>query len=48
VSARYVRGIKIDYVLNLEHSGFKVENPNASTTCRCGESFEMNEAGAES
>jgi hypothetical protein len=31
------------FVLDLRHSGFKVENPNASSTCRCGESFELAE-----
>jgi iron-sulfur cluster assembly protein len=40
-SAPFVRGSTIDFVLNLHHSGFKVENPNASLTCRCGESFEL-------
>jgi iron-sulfur cluster assembly accessory protein len=38
-----VRGSKIDFVLDLRHSGFKVENPNASSTCRCGESFELHQ-----
>lgn len=40
-SAPLVRGSRIDFVLDLRHSGFKVENPNASSTCRCGESFEL-------
>jgi iron-sulfur cluster assembly accessory protein len=42
-TAPLVRGSKIDFVLDLRHSGFKVENPNASSTCRCGESFELAE-----
>ena len=42
-SAPLVRGSRIDFVLDLRHSGFKVENPNASSTCRCGESFELAE-----
>ena len=42
-SAPFVRGSTIDFVLDLRHSGFKVENPNASSTCRCGESFELAE-----
>lgn len=45
-SAAYVRGSRIDFVLDLEHSGFKVENPNASSTCRCGESFEIEESAS--
>jgi len=42
-TAPLVRGSKIDFVLDLHHSGFKVENPNASSTCRCGESFEVDQ-----
>jgi len=42
-SAPLVRGSTIDFVLDPRHSGFKVENPNASSTCRCGESFELAE-----
>ncbi len=38
-SAVYVVGTTIDYVDDLNHSGFKIENPNASNTCGCGESF---------
>jgi len=34
-------------VLSLEDSGFTVENPNASTFCRLGESFEIKEAVRE-
>ena len=40
-TAPLVRGSSIDFALDLRHSGFKVENPNASSTCRCGESFEL-------
>jgi iron-sulfur cluster assembly protein len=39
-SAPLVRGSQIDFVLDLQHSGFKVENPQASSTCRCGQGFE--------
>ena len=42
-TAPFVRGSTIDFVLDLRYSGFKVENPNASSTCRCGESFELAE-----
>ncbi len=38
-SAVYVVGTVIDYVDDLNHSGFKIENPNATNTCGCGESF---------
>jgi len=38
-SALYVTGSELDYNSGLEDSGFKVNNPNAATTCSCGESF---------
>jgi iron-sulfur cluster assembly protein len=38
-SALYVTGSELDYVEALQDGGFKVKNPNAATTCSCGESF---------
>ena len=38
-SALYVTGSELDYVDALQEGGFKVNNPNAATTCSCGESF---------
>lgn len=38
-SALYVTGSELDYVDALQESGFKVKNPNAATSCSCGESF---------
>ena len=37
-SALYVTGSELDY-LNTLDGGFKVNNPNAATSCSCGESF---------
>jgi len=37
-SALYVTGSELDYVDSLD-GGFKVKNPNAATSCSCGESF---------
>src|ERR1700745_2414422 len=37
-SALYVTGSELDYIDDLE-GGFKVKNPNAATSCSCGESF---------
>src|SRR5213593_3880474 len=37
--ALYVTGSELDYVEALQDGGFKVKNPNAATTCSCGESF---------
>lgn len=37
-SALYVTGSELDY-LDALNGGFKVKNPNAATSCSCGESF---------
>ncbi|MCP3960017.1 MAG: iron-sulfur cluster assembly accessory protein [bacterium] len=39
VSARYLAGTEIDYVLGMTGAGFKFNNPNAVGTCGCGSSF---------
>ena len=38
-SALYVTGSELDYLDVLQDGGFKVNNPNAATSCSCGESF---------
>ncbi|MCH1616891.1 MAG: iron-sulfur cluster assembly accessory protein [Candidatus Poseidonia sp.] len=38
-SSHLLNGIEIDYVDRLMGGGFKINNPNASTACGCGESF---------
>jgi len=38
-SALYLVGTTLDFVDTLQESGFKMVNPNAKTTCGCGESF---------
>ena len=35
----YLMGTQIDFVDELNQSGFKFVNPNAKRTCGCGESF---------
>lgn len=39
VSARYLEGTNIDYVLGTSGAGFKFNNPQARGTCGCGSSF---------
>ncbi|MDP9121688.1 MAG: iron-sulfur cluster assembly accessory protein [Acidobacteriota bacterium] len=39
VSARYLQGTSIDYMLGASGAGFKFSNPNASGSCGCGSSF---------
>ena len=38
-SCLYLNGVTLDYADGLMGAGFKIENPNAKTTCGCGESF---------
>lgn len=38
-SALHLAGCILDYADGLNESGFRIENPNAATTCGCGESF---------
>lgn len=39
VSIGYLRGANIDYVNDVMASGFKIDNPNATSSCGCGHSF---------
>jgi len=39
ISARYLQGTEIDYVLGATGAGFKFINPQATGTCGCGSSF---------
>lgn len=38
-ASHLLHGIEIDYVEKLMGGGFKINNPNASASCGCGESF---------
>jgi iron-sulfur cluster assembly accessory protein len=39
MSSMYLAGVTIDYVVGLQGAGFKFINPNARSTCGCGQSF---------
>ena len=39
MSVQYLLGAEIDYREDLEGAQFVIRNPNASTTCGCGSSF---------
>ena len=41
LSLQYLAGSTIDYTEDLAGSKFIVRNPNATTTCGCGESFSI-------
>ena len=38
-SLNFIKGSKIDFVDSLQGSGFKIVNPNAKSSCGCGQSF---------
>ncbi len=42
-SAMYLEGASVDYVDSLMGGGFRIENPNAASTCSCGQSFSTGE-----
>jgi iron-sulfur cluster assembly protein len=39
MSADHLRGTKIDWVDSLQGAGFSIDNPNAKSSCACGDSF---------
>lgn len=41
MSFQYLVGSEVDYQEGLEGSRFVIKNPNASTTCGCGQSFSI-------
>ena len=44
-SLPYVTGASIDYSDSLMGGGFQIENPNAVSSCGCGQSFRTKESG---
>lgn len=40
-SAIYLKGILLDFRSGLKGKGFVFQNPNATSTCGCGESFSV-------
>ena len=45
-SAPYLQGSTVDFLEGLKESGFKIENPNATSACGCGSSFQVAEGEA--
>jgi iron-sulfur cluster assembly accessory protein len=41
ISARYLEGTSIDYVMGSTGTGFKFNNPKARGSCGCGSSFQV-------
>jgi iron-sulfur cluster assembly accessory protein len=47
-SLMYLQGATIDYVDSLMGGGFRIENPNAVSSCGCGSSFRTSSGGESS
>jgi iron-sulfur cluster assembly accessory protein len=45
-SAPYLKGSTIDFLEGLQESGFKIDNPNVSSACGCGHSFQVEDGEA--
>ena len=41
MSAPYLSGATIDFMDTIEKQGFTIDNPNATSTCACGDSFHL-------
>lgn len=41
VSLEFLKGAQIDFVNDLIGQSFKIENPNATSSCGCGTSFSV-------
>ena len=39
MSVPYLNGAEIDFVDTIEKQGFTIDNPNATGSCACGDSF---------
>ena len=47
MSLMYITGSEVDYVDSLMGAGFTVNNPNAVSSCGCGQSFKTAEGGGD-
>jgi iron-sulfur cluster assembly accessory protein len=41
ISVRYLKGAEVDFVDTMAGGGFTIKNPNATSTCGCGQSFSV-------
>ena len=41
ISIRYLSGAEVDFVDTITGGGFTIKNPNATSTCGCGQSFSV-------
>ncbi|MBF0369669.1 MAG: iron-sulfur cluster insertion protein ErpA [Magnetococcales bacterium] len=48
LSMNYLRDAQVDYVEDLNGAQFVIKNPNAGSSCGCGQSFTPKEEGSSS
>ena len=41
ISIRYLKGAEVDFVETVTGGGFTIKNPQATSTCGCGQSFSV-------
>ena len=41
VSISYLKGAEVDFIDTVTGGGFTIKNPNATSTCGCGQSFNV-------
>jgi iron-sulfur cluster insertion protein len=41
ISIQYLKGAEVDFVDTITGGGFTIKNPNAKSTCGCGQSFNV-------
>src|SRR3989441_7223142 len=46
-SAPYLEGAEIDYVDSIQAAGFAINDPNATSSCGCGHSFQVEEGDTD-
>src|SRR3954467_14105846 len=44
ISVRYLGGAQVDFLDTVTGGGFTIKNPNAVSTCGCGQSFSVDES----
>lgn len=47
ISIQYLHGSTVDYVEDVQGSGFKIENPNLVSSCGCGNSYRTKDSKTE-
>lgn len=47
ISINYINGAEVDFVESDTGGGFSIKNPNATSTCGCGQSFSTDDGNSK-